>query len=247
MKVYKTQDGEKFNCTNEQYEILETLKKCRKGAFATIHGYKPKTGVIEQPVYDINFISKFSYRKLLEREMSFLNSVELGDIVDYLAQDEKLANMSLESLKSTFETRLNMILTSKQKSLDGVTDNAHRQAHVRNYVQVSTGVKVNLVTEKNHEGKQIPVRDNLGYPTAKTIMVSALEISRKTIEKGTYKTVNSGVPVRIGKAITKWLNAQSKSFKYKQFSLNENNFDSLRIDRNQLLNESLQNELSLVQ
>ena len=220
MKEIKSLDGKTVVVTNNQFDVIQQLKSCRSGGMATVHGYKPSTGIIEQPIHDINMITKISILKLYERKIEALKNVSFEDVAKLSKDDEKLSQLSASQLLEVFNKRKEMQITSMTKTLNGVRDDNYRKAHDDNYARFDKGLKANVSQLDN--GKYV----------IKSIMLSYLELNKKVIQEGSYKTVNSGAPVRMGNLIKKLTN--QKSLGIKTLSLKEDNFTSLKIDRKEL-------------
>jgi len=215
--------------TMEQIAALAILKDTRKGGVASVQGYVPSTNWIDKPVQNIQFISRINTERLYKRHIEALNALSYGDIADTIAKDDKLAAMTHTDLLALFESRRDMEVASKEKTLSGDRSGAHRAGHDRCYLSVDTGIKVNLMTSKGDDGLQHPVLSN-GYPMIATIMVSAFFLKVTTVKEGTRKTVNSGAPVRMSNIIKSVLNQAGLNLK--MLSLKADNFDRLTIDKN---------------
>jgi hypothetical protein len=218
--------------TLEQIAALAILKDTRKGGVASVQGYVPTSGWIDRPVQNIQFISRISTERLYRRHVAALTALSYGDIADTIAKDSKLAAMSHTDLVTLFETRRDSEVASKEKTLSGDRSGAHRAGHDRCYIAVDTGIKVNLVTEKDKDGIKQPVLNN-GFPMVATIMVSAFFLKVKTVKEGTRKEVKSGAPVRMSNIIKSVLNQPGLNLR--MLSLKTDNFDLLTIDRNTIV------------
>ncbi len=134
-----------------------------------------------------------------------------------------------------FDERKQMLMNSLQKSLDGDRNDSYRQAHDLCYAYVGD-VKVHLQTE----GKpKEPITDEDGNVFVASIMIPYLELNVTETQKGKRKVVNSGGAVRMGKQIEKCLN--KRSHVYRTLSLKEDNFESLKVDRQEFLPEEVAN------
>jgi len=224
-----THNGVTFNVSARQAAALEILMDTNGGGFATIFGYvSSETGEVS----NISAITRFSYTKLNERKQAFVEGITMNDIMDDVRDLPKIKALDTDALYKAFDERKASILESIQKTQDGDRSDAHRQAHDRNYHQLTLGLKVNFVTEKNAEGKQIPVLDNDGVPTVGSILLSIMQVEKTVTKAGTYKTVNSGVPVLLSNAIEKKM---PKTCKMKTLALKDNNFESLSIAKQEIL------------
>ena len=225
-------DGRKVKLSAAQAQAIQTLNVARKGGCAAVSGYVPSTNWIVPPIQDIQLLTNFSTEKLYKRRIAALQEITFADVSQFLAADEKLANTTMAECRRLFEDRHGKMVATLEKTLEGDRTDAHRQGHDRCYVHIG-GVKVNLVTEKV-DGLQQPVVDRHdGTVRAKTVMVKYLELNVKTRQKGQRKTVNSGAPVRMGNLIEKTLNKRSVGFR--TLSLKEDNFESFKIDRREIL------------
>lgn len=232
MNVIIEANGSKFYATPKQAMALATLLETQKGGFARANGYVSKSGRITPEVSNLTFLSRFNLERLYQRKIAALESIKFDDVEADLRKVPKLKNVDRLELREAFHDRVRDEILSMEKTLAGVREDARRQSHDRNYVSLGAGVKVHFVTEKDsRDGLTYPVLTN-GLPTAKNIMVSAMEISRTVTSPGAYKPVNSGVP----KLISNVLNAKlPKATKIKTLSLDSDNFESLVIDGNTIL------------
>jgi hypothetical protein len=234
-------NGVEFWCSAKQANAIDTLLQTNKGGFARVHGYVAKSDRVEPETYDASFLSRFSLEKLYLRKIAALEALKLDDIREAIAKDSKLSVLSDAELQVALDARKAMEIASMTKTLDGVREDARRQSHDRNYLPLGAGVKVHFLTEKSAvDGLTYPVlRD--GLPQVKNVMVSAIEVSRKVIKEGVYKTTNSGVPVRISHAMQ---SALPKSTKLKMLSLGDENFESLVIDGEAILPKDIAGDFS---
>lgn len=222
-------DGKDVWVTPAQADALSQLTETHAGC-AALHGYVPTTGYVEGkcPVQDIQMLTRFSYTKLIERKRAALEAITFSDVQDAIAKEPKLAKLSVVDANKHFEARKKMLLDSIDKTISGDRDDAHRQGHDRCYATFADGVKAHLVTEKGEDGLMYPVTLN-GIPMVKSIMIPYIELNKKIIKEGEYKTVNSGPAVLMGNAISSLLNKRSVS--YKTATLKEDNFDRLVISK----------------
>ena len=224
MLVRISNNGQDFLCSPRQAAALELLMDSNAGGFASVKGYVSESGKIEPETADITFISRFSVENMYKRTIAALESLTMNDIMDDVRDNPKIKAMSTDDLYAAFDDRKATLIASMRKTLDGVRDDARRQAHDRCYHTLTTGVKVHFVTEKI--GKEtVPVLTD-GLPVVKSIMLNILQVSKNVTKPGVYKVVNSGVPVILSNAITKHL---PKSCKMKALSLKEDNFESLKL------------------
>lgn len=233
-------NGQEFYCSARQASTIETLLATQKGGFARVNGYVSKSDRLEPETADISFLSRFSITRLYERKIAALEKLTLADIADSVAKNAKLSKLDPATLAAEFDSRKATEIASMVKTLEGHRDDARRQAHDRNYAVIGSGVKVHFLTEKRDDGLTYPVlRD--GLPQVKNIMISAIEVSRKVLNEGVYKTVNSGVPVLLSNAMAK---ALPKSTKIKTLSLGDDNFTSLHIDNEAILPKDIAGDFS---
>lgn len=221
-----TINGQRVWATEAQYDAMMVLNDTRKGGMATIHSYVPETNWKERPVQNIQFISRFSTLKMYERQIAALKALRF-DQLD-LSKEPKLATLSEDDAREIFQQRKEKEITSKEKTLSNDRSDAYRQAHDRNYIQVSEGIKVHLITEKDDDGLKHPVLTD-GLPAVSSIMVSAIFLNTTTIKEGTRKVVNSGAPVLMSNAIQDAINRPGLVFR--SLSLKADNFESLTIDK----------------
>ena len=247
MNTYTTSTGCLFNCTQEQADSLDKLSQIIKGGIGTVHDYVSTSNRETPEVSDIQFITAFSIENLYKRKIAALEGLAYADIEDSLSDNEKVQKLSEADRIALFEQRQESEIASMQKTLDGDRSDAHRQAHDRCYCYVGQGVKVHYVTEDEKytadDGKtktrKVPVLAENGLPTANSIMLSILELSRTVKEKGEYKKVNSGASVLIKNAMVRALNLRSISMK--TLSLKGDNFSKLVVSRKTMLAEEFSN------
>jgi hypothetical protein len=212
-----------------QLDSLESLAHCNNGGCASVHGYVPYSGYVERPTLNIQFISKFSNARRMDRRIAALEAITFADMPTSWIPTDKLKGKTHEAW---FDIRKEFELNSMRKTLSGDRSDAHRQGHDRCYAQFAKGVSAHLYTEKGTDGLMHPILTD-GYPTVKSIMISIIELNRTIVVKGIFKTVNSGAAVLTSKAINKLLNQKSVSIR--KLSLNDSNFDKLVIDHNVII------------
>lgn len=232
-------DGQKVWASREQAETILTLIETRKGGFARVYGYTATSNRTVPSVYDATVTTRFSYAKLMQRQRDFIENVKVDDILDQIAADEKLlaAYANRDSFMEQFNARKAAMLASFDKTEQGDRSDAHRQAHDRCYLHIEQGIVVHYDTSKGDDGLMHP---NLvdGFPVVASIMLNVLEVSRNVREAGVYKTVNSGIPVRISNAIERAMKlAGIRSLT--RLSLKEDNFERLAIDGEVILPEDV--------
>lgn len=228
-----TFDGRKVSMTDGQAEVVKTLAKTQRGGMACIHGYKPSTGVIDQPVYDITLISRINYAKLCERKLAALDTVTFDQVKPFMADYPKLAKLSESEQRKLFHERLAFLTSGAEADRD--RSSAQHEAHRRNYITIAQGIIGHLAVETVVEDGQrlrLPVADSDGVYTLEHIMVAGLPVNRRTIVEGSYKTVNSRAPTLMGKAIERVL--PKVSTQYRRYSLKADNFDSVSISREEV-------------
>ena len=234
----ETSEGQKFWATQEQADAIEVLSQCRKGGFARVMGYTAKTGYVDGqfPLTDYAVLTRFSIFGLYERKIAALEAIKFADVSDAIMKDPVLREMPTAKLEALFAERKADEIESLQKTLDGVRDDARRQSHDRNYARIDDGVKVHYVTAKADDGLTYPELLD-GFPVCKSIMLTCLEIDKTVRREGVYKVVNSRAPTRMGNCISALLNKRSVGIK--TFSLNEDNFERLTIDRQVVIPEDI--------
>lgn len=235
MLVKITNNGVTFLCSPRQSVALELLMDSNAGGFATVKGYVSESGRVKPETADITFISRFSVTRLYERTIAALNALTMNDIMDEVRDNPKIKALSTDALYKAFDERKAAEIASMEKTLAGVRDDAHRQAHDRNYHTLTNGIKVHFLTEKDDKGIMVPVLTD-GLPVVKSIMINILKVSKTVTVPGEYKTVNSGVPVILSNAMKKKL---PKSCKIKALSLKDENFDELNMSGVKFLTEDV--------
>lgn len=238
MTIYKTA-ASPFRCTPAQAELLDRLTALNKGGIGSVKGYRPDGKKFvggKAPTYDLQIITRFEVRKLYERKIAALQSITFADCATDIAQHSKLSCLSSGDCLALFEQRKAEAIASMQQTLDGDRSGAHREAHDRNYVRIADGVKVNLVTEKNADGHEVPVLTD-GLPTVASILLPYLELKKTVVVESEYKPVNSGAPVLMKNIIESKLNKRSVAIK--QLSLKADNFDSLNVGKQHITADDL--------
>jgi hypothetical protein len=229
-------NGSSFWSTREQADAIATLVQTRKGGFARIYGYKATTGRTVPTVYDATVTTRFSYKRLVERKRAALEALTLNDILPHLAP--KARETAPDTLLNEWNKRKASELASFNATGNDDRSDAHRQGHDRCYLNIADGVVVHYVTVRgNYDGLMYPVLTD-GFPTADSIMLNCLEVSRTVREPGAYKTVNSGVPVLISNAIKATMKANGVR-SMNRVSLRADNFESVSIDGNVVLPEDM--------
>lgn len=233
-------NGTKLWASARQAETLERLKETRKGGVATVKGYRPTTDYVTPPVKDMQILTRFSTERCYERYILGVEAVTFDMVKPKLAGYPKLAALSESDALTAFEYRKAFLLNAKRNSLNGERDTAQHAAHDRNYVGVTDGVKIHLVTEKNAEGIVTPIKRD-GFPVLNSIMLSALVLNETTVQEGVRKpAANSGVPVLMGNVIEGFLNKRSTG--YRTVKLADDNFESVKIDRQTLTEADVSTE-----
>ena len=231
-------NGLKVWITKAQLEALEVLEVAQAGGCAAVHGYVPTTGYVVYPTIDLQMLTRFDYGRLLNRKMDALKAIEFADIPANVIPTLKLNGKTDEQW---FDIRKAQEIASMQKTLDNDRSDSHRQGHDRCYAHFAKGISAHLVTERRTDGLMHPVLTN-GHPTVKSIMVSYLELNRKVVKEGQYKSVNSGASVLMKNAINKLLNQRSVGIR--KLSLKEDNFQSLSISKSVVLPDNIQAVIS---
>lgn len=228
--------GGKVWASRQQADVLEALTLTRKGGFARVYGYKPSSNYEVPPVQDIVMVTRFSTEKVYERKRKALESITFDDVKDTIAREPKLKALTVAEQEALFNERLQEMVNSLTKTLNGDRSDAHRQGHDRCYLHIAEGVKVNYVTEKGKDGLMHPVLTD-GFPTVASIMLTYLENSKVTRVEGVRKVVNSKPPKLMSNAIESVLNKRSVGIK--TLSLKEDNFERLVIDNEVVLREDV--------
>ena len=224
-----------FHCSDRFAQAIAQLRAAHAG-IAWVHGYKPSTNWIKRPTNDVCFQFAFIVSRLYKRQIEAMKDIKLSDL-DLSEWVPSKGKNAFDNAADQFAYCINTLTESKDKSLKGELDNAHTEAHDRNYCTIRNSVKVNFVTEKDPEtGKQVPVLDDDGIPTVASILVPYLEIRTINKEKGERKSVNSGSKVLMDNAINKVL---SKRLNYKMLSLKDDNFTDLRVGGDEIKAEVL--------
>ena len=229
-------DNGRVWASSKQADTIATLISTRKGGFAKIYGYTPTTNYIQSPVEDLVVNTRFSVRKLYERKIAALKSITFDDVVPFIKNNDKLSALLESEQRALFSTRLESMVDSMNKTLEGDRSDAYRAGHDRCYLNISDGVKVNYVTKKESDGLMHPVIID-GFPTVGSIMISCLINSKKVRKPGVRKVVNSGNGVLMSNAIDSALNSRSVSLK--TLSLKEDNFERISIDGEVILCEDV--------
>jgi len=236
--IHETESGCRFRCTKAQSETIDRLETINKGGIGTVHGYTATSRRVTPETSDIQFLTAFSTERLYERKLKALDRITFDDVKDTLPMDNpKLSVLTEAKLRQTFDDRKAKEMESLQKTLDGDRSDAHRQGHDRCYCDVGQGIKVHYRTEKDSDGLSQPVLVN-GLPVVNSIMLKVLFIKKTVTVPGEYKTVNSGAPVLVSKAIEKTMNLRSVGIK--TLALKEDNFDRLVVDRKEFLAEDVE-------
>lgn len=229
--------GVEFWATKAQQSALATIQKAGNGRFISVLGYTPTTGYVKDkcPTKDYTLLSNISVKRLYERKIEALEAITFDMVKGKAKENEKLAEKSDSELEEIFNARKAMELKSLKKSLDGTLDNAHTQAHERNYANFGKGTVVKFVTEKV-DGKQIPVLTD-GLPTAQDVIITGTVIQDKVIVEGERKKVNSREPVLMSNVIKSFLN--NRSVGLQRWSLKPDRFKEVRLDSGIVLSDDL--------
>jgi hypothetical protein len=222
-------DNRSVRISPNMLDSVNVLESCKNGRVAAIHGYVPYSGYVIRPTLNIQFISKFSNDRRMERRIEALENIHITDMPTTWIPTEKLKG---KTHLQYFVERKEFELNSMRKTLNRDRSDAHRQGHDRCYVSFSKGISAHLYTAKGTDGLMHPILTD-GLPTVESIMVSAIELNRTVVIEGEYKHVNSGAPKLTSNAINKQLNQRSVSIR--KFSLKADNFDKLVIDRNAMI------------
>lgn len=234
------EDGRTVVMTAAQSNAINQMNNTRKGGCASVIGYCPESNWEDdhRPIQDIQFISHFSTKKLYERRLKALLAITYADVATKVAQDEKFGKKTAGECLEIFNTRKGKLVDSIKRNLDDSPKNAQAEAHVRCYAYIGDQ-KVHLATvsEKvpGENPIQVPIPNDDGSVTVKSIMVPYLELNVKTRVEGVRKTVKSGAPVLMEKFIKGALN--KRSINYRTLSLKDDNFEAYRVDHQEFLPE----------
>lgn len=261
-KQIATINGRQVWITAAELATLDRIEECRKGGFATVHGYIPNDRTtdksaswIEAPVQDIQFLSRFSYSKLAARKLALLETLSLDTpaIREAIAADPKLSAASEADLQEAWADRIERARNTVEKLQPGAdrTD-AHRMGHDADYWTVTEGVKVHFETQPTEivvDGKTKKVRRPIltdGLPTVDAIMLSTINIKTTAREghEGVRHVPNSGVKVLLGNAIDKVLNQPGLAMR--TISLKPGRWESISIDTHKILNEDVHDNVTAI-
>lgn len=221
-------EGREFLASARQAVAIETLIESRKGGFASIKSYRSDSNYIEPKVSDLTILTRISVLRLYERKIDALLALKYEDAAPFM-RASKLIALSDDARRQAFEDRRTCEIESMRKTLAGIRDDAHRQAHDYFNCNISEGVKVHFKTEKLLKETKMVLDETSGLPIVESINLTYIPINEKIIEPGRHKHVNSGIPVLISKAIAE---ALPRSCKIRTASLKEDKFTSIEIDGN---------------
>jgi len=220
----------------DQVEAVATLLETRKGGVAAVEGYQPSSkDWITTPTMNVQFISRISYAKMMERKAAALATVSLADVKDAIAAEPKLSSLTGIEQRALFAEALNAELASIEKTQSGDRSDARRQASDRCFIRISDGIRIHLETEKR-DGETHPVLMN-GYPTIASILVEAHFLNTTYVVEGQRKVVNSRPLTLMKNAIRRAIDRPGVSFR--SLSLKSDNFTSLKVDKRTILPEGL--------
>jgi len=223
-----------FHCSDRFAQAIAQLRAAHAG-IAWVHGYKPSTNWKLRPTNHVCFQFAFIVSRLYNRQIEAMREIKLADL-DLSKWVPSKGPNAFDNAEDQFTYCVNALTESKVKSLRGELENAHTEAHDRNYCGLRNSVKVNFVTEKDPEtGKRVPVLDEQGIPTVASILIPYLEIRTINVEQGERKSVNSGSKVLMDNAINK---ALSKRLNYKMLSLKDENFDRVVVGDDEIEREN---------
>lgn len=231
-------NGTQVWMTQSQAEVLQVLEEANRGGCAAVTGYIPSTGWVKRPTKNIQMLTRFSYRNLLERKRDALEAITFDDIPSNVIPENKLRGKTEEEW---FELRKAQELASIEKTLEGDRSDAHRKGHDRCYAKFAEGVKVHFETEKRADGRMHPVLKD-GKPMVKSIMVQYLQLNETVVVEGERKVVNSGASVLMKNAINRVLNQRSVGIK--SLSLKADNFEKLSIHHDVIVPEMIAEAVS---
>lgn len=233
-------EGRKVWASPQQVNAISALLEARKGGMAAVEEYSPSTGWETRPVQNIQFISRVDYTKMRARKRAALEALSLADVKDAIADDPKLAALPAAEQRSMFSEAVNAELASIDRTDSGDRSDGHRKGHDACYINIDTGVKVHLVTEKMTDGPDKGLKRPVltdGIPTVDSIMVSAFIIHRKTLVEGEQKKVNSRPLTLMKQAVARAIDKPGISLK--TLSLKHDNFGTVRVDHQTIIPEGL--------
>lgn len=242
LQVYETEKKEKFLCSKEQAEVLDTLRELNHGGIGTVYGYTPTSGYDISPELDLQIITRISVHSLYERKIKALEKIKFEDVVDGLEKNSKLRLLTEDTAEELFNTRKQALIDSMSKTLSGDRNDAMRQGHDRNNITVCQGVKVNLEGDKV-DGIKVPTlyatHNSPGkhLPKCESINLLYLEISRTEVKPGKRKEVNSGSPVLMTNLIESLLN--KKSVGLKALTLDPSKFKRIVVSKKEITKKDL--------
>lgn len=196
---------------------IDALVSTPAGGFASVLGYRPKTGYTVTPLVDYSIISRFHTGNYYSRREEAVAAITVEDV---LPGFDPIEHDAVRACFADRKAKLAGEITSERAA-------SAAAAHVRNYKTFAPGVKVNFETVKNDDGLQVPVLADNGLPTATSLLLSGLQMSAKYREQGERKIVKSGVPVRVSKALTDLIPKHLNS--YRTFALNPENHEAVKI------------------
>lgn len=235
-------NNQKFWATPSQVRALEQISSTRGGGIAVVNGYISTSDRVTPEKANIRFISRVSTQNIYRNAIKAIGELDDMEVFTRLMENiasnskvrDKFKDLKISDVVDEIAAKKQAIVESYQKTLDGESrDDNYRAAHDRCYLNIDKGIKIHYKTLKDADGIAQPV-ELQGYPIMDSLMLTALVIDKKVIEKGEYKVKNSGIPVLVRTAIESLLPRNSK---VRTLSLKEDNFDSLSIDGNQMLAE----------
>lgn len=149
-------------------------------------------------------LCNFSYKNAVLRDLSKLQNCTINDI-EAIAKNSKL---SVDLISEAIEKLKNSFINNMNKETASNQSLAQKDA----FTVISDAVKV------HNESKQI--------------YIYGLAISKKVIEKGEYKSVNSRPLTIAQNEVKKFFNFSSD--KYRQFIVNPENLSSVKINGEEL-------------
>jgi hypothetical protein len=222
-------NGNMVYASNEVVDQLDILKRAHGGGFGHFTNYVSSSKRDVDEVANITFTSRYSNANLNAKKKQVLVDVAFDDVS---FTSPKLTTLSLDEQKAIFIKRKAFIMSSIEKTQNKLRDDAHRKAHDKFYVQVVNGIKVKLESKGTKGLKELVLKD--GLPIVAQVMVMGLEVSRKVVQKGVYKQVDSGVDVLMGNAILKVLKARGVK-EPRSFSLAQGKYDKLKISSEEVV------------
>jgi len=171
-RLFTTQTGERIWLTRKQVETCAMLTTTRKGGFASLSGYRAKTGytsISKTPLMKLIFTSRFSVENMYKKEIASLNELSFSDLnIPESAENLEgqnlidfpyIASLTEDERKELFESCVQKMIDTKEDSLsrENQLNTALKEGIALNKVQICKGVFIPVVNEKTEEGNLVPV------------------------------------------------------------------------------------------